>query len=139
MSKTAALAFLESLRAELRAVYKACRVRTSVVTPTKVRTVLAEGLNEGDDDFLMPVLEPIQVARAMADTLNSGLSRNISLPLGSALLPYLRALPEWYRGALRAMGNTDALVTPESISRGQQALRGHQSNLDHMKKLGVHS
>ena len=67
MSKTAALAFLESLRAELRAVYKACRVRTSVVTPTKVRTVLAEGLNEGDDDFLMPVLEPIQVARAMAD------------------------------------------------------------------------
>ena len=98
MSKAAALAFHETLRAELRAIYKAPRVRTSVVTPTKVRTMLGYSLKDSDNEFLMPVLEPIEVAEAMASTIQGGLGASISQPLLTNLLPYLRAFPEWFRG-----------------------------------------
>lgn len=97
MSKAAALAFHETLRAELRVVYNAPRVRTSVVTPTKVRTLLGHALKDSDNEFLMPVLDPIEVAEAMATTIQGGLGASISQPFLTKLLPYLRAFPEWFR------------------------------------------
>lgn len=129
MSKTAALAFHETLRAELRVVYKAPRVRTSVVTPTKVRTLLGHALKDSDNEFLMPVLEPVEVAEAMADTIHGGLGASISQPLLTNVLPYLRAFPEWFRGLLTTVrttlshqvGKTDDAVTKESIQSGIRA------------------
>ena len=130
MSKSAALAFYETLRAELRSVYKAHRVRTSVVTPTKVRTLLGHALKDSDNNFLTPVLEPIQVASAMVDTLDSGLGRAISQPMFTSLLPYVRALPEWFRGLLTTVGNTDSSVTAESIANSFKAGYGKNWNKD---------
>lgn len=100
LSKAAALAFHETLRAELRSVYKAPKVRTSVVTPTKVRTLLGYALKDTKNQFLNPVLEPIEVAEAMVDGLNSGLGSSISQPVLTKLLPFVRALPEWFRSAV---------------------------------------
>lgn len=115
MSKAAALAFHEELRSELRVLYKAPRVRTSIVTPTKVRTLLGAGLKDTDNAFVAPTLEPIQVARAMVDALNSGLSHSVSQPLFTKVLPFVRAMPDWFRALLAAVGKTDSAVTADSM------------------------
>lgn len=137
MSKAAALAFMEGLRVELRYIYKAPRVRTTFVTPAKVRTVLAEALNDTKDPFVSPSLEPIQVARQMTDALASGLGHNITTPLAMTLLPYLRAFPEWFRAFLHKTSHAEELVTEESIRRGLAIARGSQTNEQHMKDLGI--
>lgn len=116
MSKAAALAFHEALRAELRVLYKAPRVRTTVVTPTKVETLLGSSLNDADNAFLVPTLQPIQVATAIVDALNDGYSRAISQPQLTKVLPYLRAFPDWFRTLMEYLGGTDRGVTQESIS-----------------------
>ncbi|WFD19848.1 hypothetical protein MCAP1_002088 [Malassezia caprae] len=121
MSKAAALAFHETLRAELRAIFKAPRVRTSVVTPTKVRTLLGHALKDSDNEFLMPVLDPIEVAEAMTATIQGGLGASISQPFMTKALPFLRALPEWFRSVVTTLGNTDAAVTAETIKSGIKA------------------
>ena len=128
MSKAAALAFHEELRSELRVLYKAPRVRTSIVTPTKVRTLLGAGLKDTDNAFIAPTLEPIQVARAMVDALNSGLSHSVSQPMSTKLLPFSRAMPDWFRALIETVGKTDKAVTPESM---RDALRqGYGKNWD---------
>ena len=47
-SKAAALALHETLREELKHRYNAPNVRTSIITPTKVSTLLGQALNELD-------------------------------------------------------------------------------------------
>ncbi|WFD30733.1 hypothetical protein MSPP1_001757 [Malassezia sp. CBS 17886] len=135
MSKAAALAFYEELRAELRAVYNAPRVRTSIVTPTKVRTLLGHGLKDSDNQFLNPALEPIQVADAMVNALNSGRSHYISQPAITRVLPLVRAAPEWLRALLNVVGKTDQLITDDSIRSsikagyGQNWVKGDNADL----------
>ena len=111
MSKAASLAFHEELRTELRVLYKAPRVRTSIVTPTKVHTHLGDTMKDNDSRFLNPTLEPIQAALAVVEGINSGLSHSISQPVSSQLLPPIRALPDWYRAFIEWLGNTDTVVT----------------------------
>lgn len=121
MSKGATMAFHETLRCELRVLYKAPRVRTSIVTPTKVRTLLGYALQDSDNQFLAPVLEPEQVARAMVEALDSGLSHSISQPYITYLLPWVRALPPWYRSFIEMIGKTDQSVTSETVRAGIEA------------------
>ncbi|WFC97353.1 hypothetical protein MYAM1_000063 [Malassezia yamatoensis] len=137
MSKAAALAFHEELRGELRAIYKAPRVRTTVVTPTKVRTKLGHALKDAHNGFIVPTLEPIEVAQAMADALDSGLSQNISQPLATKLLMFVRAMPDWYRGLLEMVGRTDGSVTRESIKEAIAA--GYGANFDEEDKQRLFS
>ncbi|PKI84551.1 hypothetical protein MVES1_001626 [Malassezia vespertilionis] len=121
MSKAAALAFHEELRVELRVAYNAPRVRTSVVTPTKVRTLLGHALKDTDNSFIAPTLEPLEVATAITDAIEEGRSHSISQPMMTKMLPFVRAMPEWYRTFIAALGKTDGAVTAESIRSGLQA------------------
>ncbi|KAL4402391.1 oxidoreductase [Malassezia pachydermatis] len=121
LSKAAALAFHETLRAELRAVYNAPRVRTSIVTPTKVKTLLGYALKDTKNQFINRVLEPIEVATAMVDALDSGLGHSVSQPWSTKILPFIRAMPEWFRSFIAATGDTDQAVTAESIASGLKA------------------
>ena len=103
-------------------------MRTSIVTPTKVRTLLGAGLKDTDNAFIAPTLEPIQVARAMVDALNSGLSHSVSQPMSTKLLPFSRAMPDWFRALIETVGKTDQAVTPETM---RDALRqGYGKNWD---------
>ncbi|WFD39048.1 uncharacterized protein MJAP1_002018 [Malassezia japonica] len=137
MSKAATLAFHEELRTELRVLYKAPRVRTSVVTPTKVRTLLGHVLKDNDNKFLNPTLEPIQVATAIVDAINSGLSQAISQPLTTKMLPFVRAMPDWYRALVEWIGNTDQVVTEENIALGLKSGYGKNwSEEDYKAILG---
>ncbi|WFD04349.1 hypothetical protein MOBT1_003056 [Malassezia obtusa] len=135
MSKSAALSFHEELRVELRAIYDAPRVRTSIVTPTKVRTLLGSALKDGDNAFVSPTLEPIQVATAITDALSSGLSHSISQPLMTKLLPFVRALPDWFRALIATVGKTDTAVTAESIREGLRSGYGKNWSPEDFQRL----
>lgn len=119
-SKAAALAFHECLSIELKTRYNAPRVRTTLVAPTKVRTALGDGMEDHADPFFTPVLMPVQVAQKIVDALDSGLSQHMMLPAFAELLPWLRALPDWYRRLVAVVGDTDNQVTDKSMTRALQ-------------------
>lgn len=125
-SKAAALAFHECLAIEFRTRYNAPRVRTTLVAPTKVRTALGDGMEDHADPFFTPVLEPIQVAEKVVWTLDSGLSQHLMLPGFANLLPWIRALPDWFRRLLAVLDNGDNTVTEKSMSRAMK--NGYGSN-----------
>lgn len=135
MSKAAALTFHEQLQAELRVVEKCPNIRTSVFTPTKVRTLLGHGLSTSKHEFLHPDLDTIQVALSVVDALNSGESQNVSQPYITWLLPFVRALPAWYGALVAFLGDTDSAVTQESIESTIRAGYGRNWSSEYVEKL----
>lgn len=125
-SKAAALAFHECLAIEFRTRYNAPRVRTTLVAPTKVRTALGDGMEDHADPFFTPVLEPVQVAEKVVWSLDSGLSQHLLLPGFANLLPWIRALPDWFRRLLAILDNSDNTVTHKSMARALK--NGYGSN-----------
>lgn len=126
ISKAAALSFHEQLRVELRVVEKRPNVRTSVFTPTKVKTTLGHGLSSGKLGFFHPDLESLQVALSIVEAVNSGESHNVSQPYITWLLPFARALPAWYLSLIAILGDTDVAVTENSIRESYKI--GYASN-----------
>lgn len=100
-SKAAALAFHEGITAELKATYKAPRVRTVVVHPGHTKTALFTGYNQRTD-FLMPQLQPETVADAVVQQVLAGRSGRVVIPGTGMILAALRAMPDWYTAPLRA-------------------------------------
>lgn len=80
-SKAATLSFHEGLGLELRGVYGAKKVRTTVVTPGYVKTPLFEGYNN-TSEFLVPALHPQTVAEEIGKAILSGEGGHIVLPRG---------------------------------------------------------
>lgn len=142
ISKAGALAFHEELAVELRALYKCPNVRTTLVTPLKVNTLLGHALSSSKQQFLTPDLEPIDVAVEIVDALDSGESQNIAMPAICNLLPLARALPDYVRVFLYKRANADSSVTAESIAKGLKAGYGKNwdkadfdAQLGHMKAM----
>jgi short-subunit dehydrogenase len=109
-SKAAALALYEGLQTELKHVYKAPRVRCTAVCPGTVGTKMFAGLKP-TSEFIMPTLKPEEVADAIVDALWAGEARHISMPwVHRAMLPSLRALPQWWRIAM-VDGGKDTMTT----------------------------
>lgn len=97
MSKAATLAFHEALKAELRARYRATNVRTTIVCPTKVATMLGANLANHPNPFFTPTLSPETVARRVVRSVESGLSEDIMMPAFTKILPIMRGAPSWLR------------------------------------------
>lgn len=135
MSKSAALTFHEQLQAEMRVVEKCPKIRTSVFTPTKVRTLLGHGLSTSKHKFLHPDLDTIQVAMSVVDALNSGESQHVSQPYITWLLPFVRAFPAWYCALLAFIGDTDSAVTQETIESSIRAGYGRNWSSEYVEKL----
>ena len=57
----------------------------------------------------------------MVEALDSGLSHSISQPYITYLLPWVRALPPWYRSFIEMIGKTDQSVTSETVRAGIEA------------------
>lgn len=116
-SKSAALAFHEVLRGELRARYFAPRVRTSIIAPTKVRTALGDGMEDHKMPFFHPNLEPFELGRTIVGAIDSGLSQYLVMPGLMKLLPFIRAAPDWFRRSIELIGETDHQVSDATIKR----------------------
>ncbi|KAL8290360.1 hypothetical protein RQP46_002618 [Phenoliferia psychrophenolica] len=111
-SKAAVLALHEVLTAELVHRYNAPRVRTSVICPTKVETPLGAAMKSGEQQFLMPTLQPAWLAARMVKIIESGLSDHLVTPNAAGfMLPAVRALPAWYGWMVNTVGRTDGAVT----------------------------
>lgn len=78
-SKAAVLSFHEGLGVELRVVYKAEKVRTTLVTPSHTKTPLFEGYRS-TSKFLFPALEPETVGEEIGKAVLSGMGGHIILP-----------------------------------------------------------
>ncbi|KAL6230147.1 hypothetical protein BDW75DRAFT_223416 [Aspergillus navahoensis] len=101
-TKAAALSIWEGLQAELAHVYKAPKVRCSVICPSLIKTKMFDGLNN-PDNFFAPPLEPDYVAQLMADCLLSGQAQHIFCPSAAGnIVTYLRAWPSWMRVGIQA-------------------------------------
>ncbi|KAJ6202417.1 putative short-chain dehydrogenase [Bipolaris maydis] len=96
-SKSAALALHEGLQTELKHIYKAPKVRCTVVCPSLVGTKMFTGLSS-PSNFLMPVLTPQEVAGVISSALWSGEARHIDLPwLSKVFMTPLKGAPVFLR------------------------------------------
>ncbi|KAM0787006.1 hypothetical protein ACM66B_006275 [Microbotryomycetes sp. NB124-2] len=114
-SKNATLAFHEGLTLELRHVYNAPLVQTSIICPAHIKTNLFKGFESGVPTWLGPSLEIETVVDLVENVLNSGQSQHIVEPAYAKLKPLFRVLPAWLqaigydmtRDALKGVGTTN--------------------------------
>ncbi|KAK0110169.1 hypothetical protein ONS95_002820 [Cadophora gregata] len=96
----AALAFHEGLTQELRLMYKAPLVRTSIVHPSRVRTPLIADLIESGK-LEGKTVSPEAVADAAVQQLFGGYGAQIIIPANLTMVSILRGLPIWVQERFR--------------------------------------
>ncbi|PVH71919.1 NAD(P)-binding protein [Cadophora sp. DSE1049] len=99
-TKAGALSFHEGLTQELRLVYNAPLVRTSIVHPSWVRTPLIADLIESGELKAEPVA-PEAVAGAVVKQILSGYGAQIIIPSNLAMVSIVRGLPIWVQESFR--------------------------------------
>ncbi|KAI9038615.1 NAD(P)-binding protein [Aspergillus affinis] len=99
-TKAAALSFHEGLGQELRFVYKAPSVRTTIVHPSWVRTAMIQRfLDKGLVNNA--AIDPEDVAGAVVNQILSGYGAQIVLPPSLGWLSLFRGLPSWWQEKMR--------------------------------------
>ncbi|KAM0150444.1 hypothetical protein ACHAQE_008945 [Botrytis cinerea] len=99
-SKASALAFHEGLASELKSLYNAPNIRTTVVNPGWVRTPLAEDVIS-QAGFKDTYLQPETVSNAVVDQVLAGRSGHIILPKNMSIMGTIRGWPWWLQTSLR--------------------------------------
>lgn len=127
-SKSSALAFHEGLTQELRHIYGAPKIRTSIFHPTWVYTPLTEHMTKLNAWKEM-TLKAEDVAKEIVDTILSGKSRGqVCLPEGYVLGKAVKAFPGWIQEGFRDLG---AKVGKSIMEEGGQfALPPDRYNFD---------
>ncbi|KAG6001290.1 hypothetical protein E4U21_004527 [Claviceps maximensis] len=104
-SKAAALSFHESLAVELKYLYKADRVLTSVAHPNFVRTPLVKDFGHTLEEGGVRMLTPDAVAKVITDQIFRRRGAQIIIPEQQATVTGIRGWPTWLQVFLRdAMG-----------------------------------
>ncbi|KAF5536586.1 retinal short-chain dehydrogenase reductase [Fusarium napiforme] len=113
-TKVGLLAFHEGLGQELRYIYKALRVRTSVVHPSWIRTAMtAEMVANGK---LRDTVTPAEVvADRICDQVYSGFGAQILVPENLWWTSLIRGLPGWLQESLR---NQVSLILMTAMGTG---------------------
>ncbi|KAK6359028.1 hypothetical protein TWF696_000199 [Orbilia brochopaga] len=101
-SKAGVLALHETLRQELRHLYKADKVRTSIVHPTWMRTNIIE-FDEWVKERKLPFAPLEKCARQIVDAIMEGYSARVLVPdkIGMRLGMGVRAWPFWAQEPVR--------------------------------------
>ncbi|KAK7417252.1 hypothetical protein QQX98_004686 [Neonectria punicea] len=99
-SKAAVLSFSEGLAQELRHVYKAPMMRTSVVHPTWVQTPMISKIKE-QGKLQDPTVSPEEVADRMVNQLYSTYGAQIVIPESLGWVSLLRGFPGWLQESMR--------------------------------------
>lgn len=108
-TKAGALAFHEGLGCEIKHVYKAPGIVTSVVHPDFVRTPMTEPYKERIERA-QPMLKISDVATPILDQIFSGRGAQLCLPRRLTIISTLRGWPSWLQEGLRdVIGSKSAL------------------------------
>ncbi|KPM44520.1 hypothetical protein AK830_g2009 [Neonectria ditissima] len=99
-TKAAVLSFSEGLAQELRHVYKAPMVRTSVVHPTWVQTPMISKIKE-QGRLQDPTVSPEEVAERIVSQLYSTYGAQIVVPESLGWVSLLRGFPGWLQETMR--------------------------------------
>ncbi|KAI0996276.1 hypothetical protein K3495_g11904 [Podosphaera aphanis] len=99
-SKASALTFHEGLSSELRNIYNAPNVRTTVVNPSWIRTPLTERMLK-DKNWKAKVMEPEYVTKKIVDQVMFGRGGQLVLPPNVNFVTTIRAWPVWLQTMLR--------------------------------------
>ncbi|RPA76206.1 NAD(P)-binding protein, partial [Ascobolus immersus RN42] len=94
-SKAAVLSLHEGLSMELRHVYKARKVRTSIILPGHIKTELFRGYDNTAPGFLVPSLEVGTVVEEVVKTVLGGRSRHVVVPVAQNAFLMVSAVPSW--------------------------------------------
>jgi len=100
-TKAAALAFHEGLGVELKHIYRADNVLTTVVHPFFVDTPLIAEVANGLTDAGLTLLTSNAVADAISERIWSKRGGQVTVPNSRALLSGVRAWPGWLQEVLR--------------------------------------
>ncbi|KAJ5915252.1 hypothetical protein N7454_011147 [Penicillium verhagenii] len=99
-TKAATLALHEGLHQELKVLYNAPSVRTTVIHPSWVRTPMISKLSN-HPAFKDTIIEPEDVANAIVSQLLSGYGGQIVLPESGSWVSSVRGFPLWLQEKLR--------------------------------------
>ncbi|KFY28065.1 hypothetical protein V493_03123 [Pseudogymnoascus sp. VKM F-4281 (FW-2241)] len=99
-TKASAVAFHEGVASELKHRYNAPNVRTSLISPTWIRTPLIDTLTS-DPNFNDFVLEPTDVSSQIVKQVISGRSGHVVLPKFYTAVTGIRAWPYWLQESVR--------------------------------------
>ncbi|KAG4269335.1 hypothetical protein FPRO04_12024 [Fusarium proliferatum] len=113
-TKVGLLAFHEGLGQELRYIYKAPRVRTSVVHPSWIRTAMTAEMEASGK--LKDTVTPVEVvADRICDQVYSGYGAQILVPSNLWWTSLIRGLPGWLQESLR---NQVSLILMTAMGNG---------------------
>lgn len=102
-AKSSALAFHEGLAQEIRHIYGAKKIRTSVIHPTWTDTPMTRYFTESKK-WREPTLKASEVANSIVQCILDGRSRQVILPGTYVLLGMLKGWPNWLQEGLRDTG-----------------------------------
>ncbi|KAG5980435.1 hypothetical protein E4U55_004023 [Claviceps digitariae] len=108
-SKASALSFHESLAIELKYLYKADRVLTSVAHPNFVRTPLVKDFGHQLEQGGVRMLTPDGVAKAITDQIFCRRGAQIVIPPQQAVVTGIRGWPTWLQVFLRDQMGANAI------------------------------
>jgi NAD(P)-dependent dehydrogenase (short-subunit alcohol dehydrogenase family) len=103
-AKAGVTALHKSLAAELRESHP--DIRMVLVTPGQVSTPLFYGV-QTPNSFLAPVVEPIDVAKAIISAVDNGYSTSIALPLYARWIDWFNVLPIGVQQVARRVAGVD--------------------------------
>lgn len=114
-TKAAASAAHRTLEAELRISGAQEKVKTLLVETGQVATQLFENV-ETPNRFFAPILEPVEVARAMVSVIDSGNGGVIRLPAYASLVSWYTILPASIQRLARYVSGVDAAIWNATLS-----------------------
>ncbi|KAK1836183.1 hypothetical protein QBC39DRAFT_410746 [Podospora conica] len=103
-AKAGVTALHKSLTAELRTSHP--QIRTVLVTPGQLSTPLFYGV-QTPNAFLAPVVEPVDVAKAVIAAIDAGQNADIGMPLYARWVDWYNVLPLGVQSVLRRVAGVD--------------------------------
>ncbi len=116
-AKAGLIALHKSLTAELRADHP--EIRTILVTPGQLSTPLFYGV-QTPNAFLAPVVEPVDVAKEIIKTIDSGKADHIAMPLYSRWMAWYNVLPVGMQLIIRRLAGVDTAMKTFIGRRGNE-------------------
>jgi len=109
-SKAAVIGLHESLRYELDKIYNCPQIRTTLVCPGHVQTVMFSTVTFPSFPFfkfLCPSVQPVAVVKRIIAALDDQHSQTILLPFYTNFIPYIRHLPSFLRDLVQWISGAD--------------------------------
>ncbi|KAI1848313.1 hypothetical protein JX265_013815 [Neoarthrinium moseri] len=100
-SKAAVMSIMEGLQTELKHRYGNPLVKASLLLPSVVKTKMTDNVKQPINRFILPLLEPAEVADRMLQVLENGESDVLMIPRVANLAPWIHSLPPWVRVILQ--------------------------------------